>query len=68
MRKKQKKPVRLSKKQSKKDKIRAWFSRHYYPFVIAGIFLALLLFVIFIMMFVPGTESGLYYNNFTRVV
>lgn len=63
-----KKPVRLQKKVSKKEKIQKWFKRHQMPFVIAGIFIALIVFVVLIIEFAPGTESGSWYNGLKGVI
>ena len=62
------KPIRLHKKLSLKEKIQKWFSKHKIPFVIAGIFLALIIFTILIFVFAPGTESGNWYNGFQGVI
>lgn len=61
--KKSKKPVRLEKKMSLKEKIQNWINRHYGTLVFIGLVIAMILFVLFCLKFVPGTESGVYYNN-----
>lgn len=65
---KKKKPIRLAKKVSKKERVQNWTNRHYGTLVGIGIIIALILFVSFCFMFVPGTESGLVYNNQTGVI
>lgn len=65
---KPKQSVRLSKQLTFKEKVQNFINKHYTPLVIVGIIIALILFVAFIMAFVPGTESGLVYNNQTGVI
>lgn len=65
---KQKKPVRLEKKETNKEKFQNWVNRHYGVLFAIAIILAIILFVNFCFMFVPGTESGLVYNNRTGVI
>ena len=60
-----KKPVKLSKKVTLKEKIQNWINAHYGPLLIIGFFVAIALFAAFLMCFFPGTESGLVYNNRT---
>lgn len=66
--KKKNQPARLGKKISKRERIKKWFQKHKMPFVIAGIFLALIVFAILIFIFAPGTESGNWYNGFKGVI
>lgn len=66
--KKNNKPVRLDKKLSLKEKVQKWFDKHKMPFFIAGIFLVLIIFVMLIFIFAPGTESGNWYNGFKGVI
>ena len=63
-----KEPVKLSKKLTMKEKIQNWINKYYGPLVIIATIIALILFVSFIMTFMPGTESGLVYNNRTGVI
>ena len=63
-----KKPVKLSKKLTIKERVQNWINRHYGPLMTIAIIIALILFVSFVMTFVPGTESGLVYNNRTGVI
>ncbi len=62
------KPVRLDKKISLKEKIQKWFNKHKMPFVIAGIVVALIIFVVLMIKFAPGTESGNWYNGLRGVI
>ena len=66
--KKKKEPIRLGKEISRTEKIQNWINRHYGILVIIGIIIALILFVLLIITFIPGTESGLWYNNGTGVI
>ena len=61
-------PVRLNKKLSLKERVQKWFNKHKMPFVIAGIFIALIIFVALIIKFAPGTESGNWYNGLKGVI
>lgn len=63
-----KEPVRLGKKVTMKEKIQNWINRHYGPLLIIGSIIVMILVVVFIISFVPGTESGLVYNNRTGVI
>ncbi|MBR3208733.1 MAG: hypothetical protein IKF82_00535 [Bacilli bacterium] len=65
---KKKKPVRLERELTVKERIQNWINRHYVPLFIIGIVIALFLFVSFCLLFVPGTESGIVYNNRTGVI
>ena len=66
--KKKKEPIRLGKKVTMKERIQNWINKYYGPLLIIGSIIALILIVAFIMSFVPGTESGLVYNNRTGVM
>lgn len=66
--KKKKEPIRLGKKVTMKEKIQNWINKHYGPLLIIGSIIAVILIVAFIISFVPGTESGLVYNNRTGVM
>jgi len=63
-----KEPIRLGKKVTMKEKIQNWINKHYGPLVIIACIIVLILLVAFIISFVPGTESGLVYNNRTGVI
>jgi len=63
-----KEPIRLNKKTTTKEKIQNWINRHYGPLFIMGSIIVLILIVVFVINFVPGTESGLVYNNRTGVI
>lgn len=62
---KRKQPVRLAKKETNKEKIQNWMNRYYGILLCVGIIVMLVLLVSFCFMFMPGTESGLVYNNRT---
>ena len=66
--KKKEKPIRLEKQVSRTEKFQNWINKHRQPLIIIGVIIALIIFVLLIMKFAPGTESGLFYNNRTRVV
>ena len=66
--KKKNQPVRLEKKVSKKEKFQKWINKHKMPFIVAGIFIALIIFVVLMVKFAPGTESGSWYNGFKGVI
>ena len=66
--KKKNQPVRLEKKVSKKEKFQKWINKHKMPFIIAGIIVALIIFVVLMIKFAPGTESGSWYNGFKGVI
>lgn len=57
--------IRLDKKISTKERIQNWINRHYKSLFVIGVIVALILFVSFCLLFVPGTESGMVYNNRT---
>lgn len=58
-----KKPVRLSKKQTLTERIQNWMKKNYSYLLLIVFIIAIIFFVIFVLMFVPGTESGNYYNG-----
>lgn len=63
-----KKPVRLYKELSFKEKAQKWFNKHKMPFLVAGFFILLIVFTILVMKFAPGTESGNWYNGLKGVI
>lgn len=65
---KPKEPVRLSKKITLQEKFQNFINKHYGVLTTVVVIIALILFVAFIMAFIPGTESGLVYNNQTGVI
>ena len=60
--KKKEKPVRLEKKVTMAEKFQNWINRWSGILFIILFVLAIILFVILVMKFMPGTESGLWYN------
>lgn len=69
------KTVRLEKKTSIKDKSQEWKknNQHYLNvilgiFTILGIIFVLIIFVLLIVKFAPGTESGSWYNGLKGVI
>lgn len=63
MRNKKKTPVRLEKQLTIAERIQNWIDKYYNYIIIVAIIVALILFVLCIMAFVPGTESGMWYNG-----
>ena len=63
MRNKKKTPVRLEKQLTIAERIQNWIDKYYNYIIIVAIVVALILFVLCIMAFVPGTESGMWYNG-----
>lgn len=62
-RKSKKKPVRLEKQVTLVDKIQNFMDKHYnYIFIIAVISILILL-AMLVIIFIPGTESGIWYNG-----
>ena len=57
------KPVRLEKKISLTQKIKNWLMKHSILLLIIFGIIATILIVILLLMFCPGTESGLWYNG-----
>lgn len=56
-------PVRLDKKITLIERIQNIISKYYGIVLFVFIIIALILFVAFFLMFMPGTESGLWYNG-----
>ena len=63
MRNKKKTPVRLEKQLTIAERIQNWIDKYHNYIIVAAIVVALILFVLCIMAFVPGTESGMWYNG-----
>jgi len=63
MRNKKKTPVRLEKQLTIAERIQNWIDKYYNYIIVVAIIVALILFVLCIMAFVPGTESGMWYNG-----
>ena len=61
--KKKEKPVRLEKKVTMAEKFQNWINRWSGILFIILFVLAIIFFVILVMKFMPGTESGLWYNH-----
>ena len=66
--KRSKKQVRLNKRISVKEKCQKWINNNRTYLLIVGSIVALVLFVYLCLAFVPGTESGIVYNNRTGVI
>ena len=45
------------------ERIQNWVDKYYNYMIVASIFVVLILFVLCAMTFVPGTESGIWYNG-----
>lgn len=60
--------IRLNKQRTYKEKVQDWIDKHYWQLAIVGVVIALILFVYLLLAFMPGTESGLVYNNRTGVI
>ena len=74
-RRKKDKSVRLEKKVSIQEKFQKWKknNQHYVNiilgvFTILGILFALIIFALLIIKFMPGTESGSWYNGLKGVI
>lgn len=63
MRNKEETPVRLEKQLTIVERIQNWVDKYYNYIAVAAIVVALILFVLCIITFVPGTESGMWYNG-----
>ena len=62
-RNKKKTPICLEKQITIAERIQNWVDKYYNYMIIASIFVVLILFVLCAMTFVPGTESGIWYNG-----
>lgn len=58
-----KKPAKLSKKLTLKERITKWYNRNKLYLYIIGMGVLMVSLVAFCIIFVPGTDSGMYYNN-----
>lgn len=63
MRNKKKTPICLEKQITIAERIQSWIDKYYNYMIVASIFVVLILFVLCAMTFVPGTESGIWYNG-----
>lgn len=63
MRNKKETSVRLEKQLTTAEKIQNWIDKYYNYIIVVAIVVALILFVLCAMTFVPGTESGIWYNG-----
>lgn len=63
IRNKEETPVRLEKQLTMAERIQNWVDKYRNYIIVAAIVVALILFVLCIMAFVPGTESGMWYNR-----
>ena len=63
MRNKKKTPICLEKQITIAERIQNWIDKYYNYMIVASIFVVLILFVLCAMTFVPGTESGIWYNG-----
>lgn len=63
MRNKEKTPIRLGKQITMAERIQNWIDKYHNYIILAAIIVALILFVLCAMVFVPGTESGVWYNG-----
>lgn len=62
-RNKKKTPICLEKQITIAERIQSWIDKYYNYMIVASIFVVLILFVLCVMTFVPGTESGIWYNG-----
>lgn len=63
MRNKKKTPICLEKQITIAERIQSWVDEYYNYMIVVAIFVVLILFVLCAMTFVPGTESGIWYNG-----
>lgn len=63
MRNKKKTPICLEKQITIAERIQSWIDKYYNYMIVAAIFVLLILLVLCTMTFVPGTESGIWYNG-----
>lgn len=62
-RKNKRTPNSLKKQVTLEEEIQSFINRYYSYLFMLAIIVALILFCAFIIMFVPGTESGVWYNR-----
>ena len=60
---KKKTPICLEKQITIAERIQSWVDKYYNHMIVVAIFVVLILFVLCAMTFVPGTESGIWYNG-----
>ena len=63
IRNKKKTPIRLEKQVTVVERIQNWINKYRSYIIIIATITALILFVLCILAFVPGTESGIWYNG-----
>ena len=63
MRNKKKTPICLEKQITIAERIQNWVDEYYNYMIVVAIFVVLILFVLCVMTFIPGTESGIWYNG-----
>ena len=56
-------PVRLEKQLTISERVQNWVDKYHNHIIVVAIVVALILFVLCAMAFVPGTESGIWYNG-----
>ena len=62
-RNKKKTPICLEKQITIAERIQSWVDKYYNHMIVVAIFVVLILFVLCVMTFIPGTESGIWYNG-----
>lgn len=62
-RNKKKTPICLEKQITIAERIQSWIDKYYNYMIVVAIFVVLILFVLCVMTFIPGTESGIWYNG-----
>lgn len=63
MRNKKKTPICLEKQITIAERIQSWIDKYYNYMIVAAIFVLLILLVLCVITFIPGTESGIWYNG-----
>lgn len=62
-RNKKKAPICLEKQITIAERIQIWIDKYHNHIIVVAIFMVLILFVLCTITFVPGTESGIWYNG-----
>ena len=62
-RNKKKTPICLEKQITTAERIQSWVDKYHNHIIVAAIFVVLILFVLCVITFIPGTESGIWYNG-----
>ena len=62
-RNKKKAPICLEKQITIAERIQSWIDKYYNHMIVVAIFVVLILFVLCVIIFIPGTESGVWYNG-----